>query len=548
MQLGPHEEYHVKESGVPVGIDRVLRRVRVLVVLALLISLGCTAGPSERPPVAVRDADLAAQPPPDGLTTAVPTLPPPGKYHADLLLWEDCTDLVTEQLGADTGATMTTPPIRVDCAEIQVGADQSAPLLRDFLTLDLTRIGDGPAVLVVLTEVTGEPGTVRAARLASELPPAMLESYTLVGLARRGTGPTDPLDCTPPATRERIVGLDPEPRLPGQLELVLGLAASTVQACTQLVGERLSAISSANTADDLETLRIRLGSPVLNVLAHGEASRAVTEFIRRYPSSVGRIVLDGAHDPTLDAVTAAEAAMLAADQGFTAFAADCVASSVRPCPLGADPRAALASLAEQLRRAPLSVGSQQITAGTAYQAVLETLGSPARWPELSQALAAARDGDGTRIAALVEPVLTPTRGLPARFDPALATHCNDTRMRVPPERAAQLVEQWRQRSALFGPLFAQRLLLCSSWPVPTAAPTGPGTWGVPSVLVVATVNDPVMPADGARRTAESLPSAVLVSWQGEAHGALPHSRCMADLVTRFLVDGHIPLSGTLCPP
>ncbi|MDQ4102741.1 MAG: alpha/beta hydrolase, partial [Actinomycetota bacterium] len=92
------------------------------------------------------------------------------------------------------------------------------------------------------------------------------------------------------------------------------------------------------------------------------------------------------------------------------------------------------------------------------------------------------------------------------------------------------------------------LLLCSAWPVPSPPPMGPGTRTLPPVLVIATAGDPVTPAEGARRTAQSLPSATLVTWQGHAHGALPRSPCIADLAARFLTDASIPQQGTLCPP
>ncbi|MGH3903269.1 MAG: alpha/beta hydrolase [Pseudonocardiaceae bacterium] len=518
-----------------VGPHRILRSMGVLVALALLA--GCTAGPSQRPPVAVRDTDLTPQGPSQS-TPGTPPLPPPGRYHPGSLLWQDCTAAISVQLG-------TPAPARVDCADTRVDADASMPAFGDSLELDLTRIGNGPAPLVVIGEAAGEPGTVRAARLAAGLPPALLDSFTLIGLARRGTGPSEPLDCIPASTRGRIIGVDPDARQPGELESLLDITRTAIQTCVQDLGEVLTAINSTGTADDLEVLRVRLGAPVLNVISHGAASQAVTDFMRRYPTSVGRVVLDGAADPTLDGITGAQAALLAADTGYTAFAADCVA---RGCPLGPDPRAALTALAETLRQAPLQVGRQQVTAGTAYHAVLETIGTPQRWPELAAALAAARDGDGTGVAALVEPVVVPTRMLPARFDPALATHCNDTSTRVPPERAEQLVEQWRNRSPLFGPLFAQRLLLCSAWPVPSKPPVGPGRRALPPVLVVASAGDPVTPPEGARRTAESLPSATLVTWQGQAHGALPRSPCMIGLVTRFLVDAVVPPPGTLCPP
>jgi hypothetical protein len=66
--------------------------------------------------------------------------------------------------------------------------------------------------------------------------------------------------------------------------------------------------------------------------------------------------------------------------------------------------------------------------------------------------------------------------------------------------------------------------------------------------VVATTRDPITPGEGSRRAAGALPSATLVTWEGQAHGALPRSTCVTDLVTRFLTDASIPRQGTLCPP
>ncbi len=507
-----------------------------MLLLAALMGGGCTAGPSDRPAVAVRDANL----PPQRFQQALPSsppLPPAGAYYRNSLPWRDCTDAISGALG-------TASPRLVECSELRVDATADRPVFGNSLHLDVTRVGDGPAPLVVIGEASGQPGTVLAARLAQELPPALLDRFTLIGMSRRGTGPSEPLDCIPKTTRNQILGIDADSSQPGQLDSLLEITRVAIETCVQDLGEVLTTISSTGTADDLEQLRVALNAPVLNVISQGEASRAVTEFLRRYPASVGRVVLDGAVDPARDDVAATEATLVAADAGYTAFAADCVA---RGCPLGADPRGALLALATALDRNPLRVGWQLITAGIAYQAVLATVGDPERWPQLSHALAAARDGDGTELATLVAPILTTDRGLPARFDPALATHCNDTPTRVPPERAHQLASQWQQLSALFGPLFAGRLLLCSAWPVPSPAPASEDR-ALPPVLVVTTTGDPLTPAEGARRTAQSMPSATLVTWQGEAHGALSHSPCITDLVTRFLTDASVPRQGTLCPP
>ncbi|MGH3823642.1 MAG: alpha/beta fold hydrolase [Pseudonocardiaceae bacterium] len=516
---------------------RILRCLGVPMMLLALLAGGCTAGPSNRPAVAVRDANLPPQR--SQLTPPrIPSLPPVGTFHRNSLPWRDCTGAISTALG-------TTSARRVECSDLRVDTTVARPAFGNSLRLDLTRIGDGPAPLVVLSEAAGEPGTVRAARLAPQLPPALLDRFTLIGLASRGTGPSEPVECIPKPVRSRIVGIDPDPIRAGQLDVLLDITRAAIQTCVQDLGEVLTTMNSTGTADDLEQLRVTLNAPVLNVLSHGAASRAVTDFLRRYPNSVGRVVLDGAVDPTLDDVAATEAELVAADAGYTAFAADCVA---RGCPLGSDPRGALMALAEALRRVPLQVGWLRMTAGVAYQTVLETVGDPQRWPQLSQALAAARDGDGAELAALIAPQLGIERGLPARFDPALAVHCNDTPTRVPPERVEQLAQQWQQRSALFGPLFAARLLRCSAWPVPSPPPGPPQERALPPVLVVATAGDPVTPAEGARHTAQSLLSGTLVIWQGQAHGALPRSPCAMDLVTRFLMDASIPRQGTLCPP
>jgi pimeloyl-ACP methyl ester carboxylesterase len=516
---------------------RISRCLGVPIMLLAALVGGCTAGPSSRPSVAVRDANL----PPQRFQPAAPhnpPLPPAGEYNRHSLPWRDCTGAIGTALGMASSW-------RVECTELRVDTTVATPAFGTFLKLDLSRIGDGPAPLVVLGEASGEPGTVRAARLAQQLPPALLDRFTVIGLARRGTGPSEPLNCIPRTTRNQIVGLDPGSDQAQALDALLDTTRAAIQTCAQDLGEVLTTISSTGTAEDLEQLRIVLNAPVLNLISHGEASRAVTEFLGRYPSSVGRVVLDGTVDPTLDDVNATEAALVAADAGYTAFAADCVA---RGCPLGPDPRGALVALAEALRRVPLQVGWQRITSGIAYQAVLETIGDPQRWPRLSHALASARAGHGAELAALVAPVLAKDRGLPARLDPALATRCNDTSTRVPPERAQQLAHQWQQRFALFGPLFAARLLWCSAWPVPSPPPGIPQDRALPPVLVVATTGDPVTPAEGAKHTAQSLPSATLVSWQGQAHGALPRNPCIVDLVTRFLMDASIPRQGTLCPP
>lgn len=520
---------------------RAARRRVALAAVAVLGAASCTLGPSDRPAVAVRDPAMPPAPSRSALP-GFPTVPPPlAPGNPEALEWTDCT--------TETIARLDPPPAGspgpYQCAELSV--DTNAGGRRSSgLRLGLLKAGTGDVPLVVVSDIRGEPGTLRAARLATALPRPLLDTFAVIGLDRRGSGPADPVACVPERARARAVGFDPEAREAGQLTAVLDTARTFIQTCIQELDTALTVLDSAGTADDLEQLRLTLEAPRLNVLAFGEGSRSVARFLERYPRSTGRIVLDGPPDPTLDGIGAAEAVARATEAAFAAFAAQCAS---RPdCPLAPDPRAALLALADALRAAPLTgPDGLQITAGIAFQAVLEALPDPGRWPQLAAALAAAANRDPAGVVELVRPVLAEVRGTPARFDPRLATECNDTPTRVPPARAEQLLGEWRGRFPTFGPLMAQRLLLCSSWPVPDSGPR-PRAPQAPPMLVIATATDPLSTPTGAQRTVDQLSSAVLVSWQGAGHGAFPRTPCVTDLVTHYLVDGTVPAADTLCPP
>src|SRR5690606_37746448 len=139
--------------------------------------------------------------------------------------------------------------------------------------------------LVVVGEAGGEPGTLRAARIAAQAPPGLLDTYTLIGLGRRGTSPSDPIECISPGDRGRILGTDPATLEAGDLDSMLDVARGAIQTCVQDLGQLLAVLDSSSTADDLEQLRVVLDAPTLSVLALGEASRSVAYFLDRYPTS-----------------------------------------------------------------------------------------------------------------------------------------------------------------------------------------------------------------------------------------------------------------------
>jgi pimeloyl-ACP methyl ester carboxylesterase len=347
----------------------------------------------------------------------------------------------------------------------------------------------------------------------------------------------------PEDDRAQIVGYDPTDT---DLSGLLDASRDASQQCILALDTRSAALDTTRTAEDLETIRQELGVTHLDAIGHGEGSRVLTTYANRYPGQVGRFVLDGAPDPTVGATDAVTARAAAAEAAFMAFAAQCVQVN---CPLAPNPKAALTQVLGQLRSQPLNLpDGTEITNGTAVHAVLEGLAVRSNWPALASAIAATRTGDGSGLAALIEPMVSGTETDPARLDAQLVSGCNDQADRLAPDQVSTVQKSLSTKYPLFGGVFAQSLLLCGPWPVPNQQLAKPTAQGAPPILVLSTANDPVTPVIGSQRTAQQLDSGILVNWLGSGHGALGESSCTTVAAQGFLVDGHLPANPTTCPP
>ncbi|AOS64891.1 alpha/beta fold hydrolase [Actinoalloteichus hymeniacidonis] len=506
----------------------------------LLTSASCTVGGSERPPVPLLldeseqesfDTDVEVEVP-------VPDLQVP---QSSRLQWADCTEVIRARMGG-TGPTDTT----YDCA--QLVAPLEAPGLPGMgsTPVNLMRVGDGPTPLVVVNDVAGEPGTLFAARLAETLSPELLSTFSIIGMDRRGTGSSFDTSCVPPDDRTTALSYSPRAATPEELAGLQNATETAAKECTLILDELTRAFDGIRSAGDLEQLRAELDLDRLHAIGRGEGSQVLANYAQRFPETVGRLILDGAPDPNLDAIGLAEERARSAEAVLDAFLTEC---ANRPdCPLGTDPSAALRELLDRLAEQPLITDGPPLTEGLAINAILLGLGDRASWPGLADRIAQAGDGSGDGLLELVAPLLGSVNGDQARFEAMLINGCNDTRDRIPPTRVAELVTEWSGRHAHFGGIMAQQLMLCSSWPIPAEEPEIADTDALPPIPVIATALDPVTPGLGTANAAEALSSSVLVDWQGAGHGALGASTCATEIAEDYLVDGALPDETVVCPP
>jgi pimeloyl-ACP methyl ester carboxylesterase len=525
-------------------VGRAPRRAVAVVLAGLVVLLaGCTVGPSERPPVAVRGESVPMPPPPPPMEPPVPqALPEPSARNPTIPFFE-CTDEVMAMLPAPVPAGRA---LQVDCGEIAVPADQEQPG-RGRVALNVLSVGapgaprDRPALLV-LGDTAGESSALAAVQLAGQVQPALLERYVLVGLDRRGSG-ADLLDCAPLDARSSIIDADLEGTGYAEVTWLLEEARNVVQECTITLDGGLGNFRTTATTADIESLRQALGTERLSAIGVGDGAAALAGWARLFPQAVGRVVLDGPPHPTLEEPALSESRAGAAEAAFDAFAVACAAQQA--CPLGAEPRLTVTAILNRLQLRPQAAADgRRLTAGRAVTALMSGLGDPASWPALSGALAAVDRGEPGPLLDLLEPVA----GSGGRFDTMLATSCNDTRRRLAPAEVADLYDRWSGQFPIFGGTMALHLLACAPWPTGGPPPPGGPAEGAPPILVIGTTADPRNPADGARTTADSLASGRYLNWQGAGTGAYPRTACVQNVVDADLLDGVIPQPEVLCPP
>ncbi|TDQ01108.1 alpha/beta hydrolase [Labedaea rhizosphaerae] len=519
-------------------MPRRMGKAALACVSVVLFGAACTAGPSQSPPILVNDGNGGSPPSASTPPTAATPLPPLERERDSVYPWRDCNETVLKTMPDKR-------PKALQCTRIAVPLKSPAQpeRLQELVTMD--KVGTGPAPVLVLNDVSGVPGTVYAVQLADELPADVLTKISLIGVDRRGTGQSDPVRCVPPHARSGYLGSDPAVL---DVSGLLDYTSTAGQTCTIDLEEQLLALDTKRTAGDLEVIRAGLGIEKLSAIGHGEGSRVLEQYADLYPDKVGRLVLDGAPEPSLDAQQALADVAAGAEATFDAFARDCLS---RSCSLGPDVRKTLTTVLDQVRHDPLDDGDLTgagIGPGEVMEGVLAGLADPSSWPKLADAIASLRDGDAKGIIAFLTPIMADDRDDPPRFDVTTVTSCNDTKSRLSPDMITKAGADWQHRFPLFGTVIAKRLVLCSSWAAASDPPGPMPARGAPPILVLGTANDPVTPLPGTEHAATALTSGVMVTWQGSGHGALTGSQCAASAARGYLIDGTVPRDGLVCPP
>jgi pimeloyl-ACP methyl ester carboxylesterase len=478
----------------------------------------------------------------------------PAEPVVDDIDWTDCTTqiapLIAEQPGADRDLSF-------ECGRTTVPIDHDQPE-GETLPLFLVRATLGERTeqtghLLVNPGGPGGSGADAAIGLALTLPEPVLQQFSLVGFDPRGVGLSTPVECIPPDLKEEMFSTEPRPTTAEEIDAAFDLAERVATGCEEEYGEALGIFNTVDTARDMDRLREALGEEQLTYLGYSYGTTLGSTYAELFPENVRALVLDAAVDPDSDPVADAEGQAAGFEGAFEAFAAGC--RDLRAgCPFGR-PRIQLEELLTAAEQQPIPSSEEgeqrRATPGVIITAVVSALYDQESWPQLSQALDAARGGDAAGVFSLADSYTGRLEDgtYSNLFDANYAINCADTDPEQLPteEEIRTLAAEWSEEYPLFGAGSAVALYNCSVWDAPRTPLPERDAEGSAPILVIGTEGDPATPLEGAVDMAGQLESAVLLTWEGEGHTAYPKTDCVTRTVNAYLLEGTAPQADLTCP-
>jgi pimeloyl-ACP methyl ester carboxylesterase len=450
-------------------------------------------------------------------------------YYAQGLQWRSCYE----------NYQCTDLQVPIDYTELKTGTFNISVL--KFPTTGEKKLGS----LIVNPGGPGGSGVDYAYAAEYLFTPAILNAYDIVGFDPRGVGRSEPIICLSDKELDANYASDSKPDNEQEFAQTLIESKKFIQQCEEK-NKHLTSFSTANAARDMDILRQAVGDKQLNYMGKSYGTFLGTLYAQFFPDKVGRMVLDGAVDPSISNFQQGLSQAVGFDKAFAAFVTDCGKRS--DCPLSKDKTAAveeMKKIVSQLGKKP----NKRLSESLALLGIASALyDSATGWPKLRVAIKAVKQGEAGKFLELADNYTGRTEDgyTTNEFDSGAIIDCLDFADNRSVAQMKVDAEVFAKQAPLFGPYLAYGGLVCKYFETPKATEVLPTKTANP-IVIIGTTGDPATPYEWVIGLHKILTTSMLFSLDADGHtGQGRGSICIDDAVNFYLMHGKPPEKNLTC--
>ncbi|MDI3096660.1 alpha/beta hydrolase [Streptomyces enissocaesilis] len=523
-------------------------RTGATLLAAALLATACSAGgasTSAGPAAAeAAGATKAARTALAALPQATPSALTP--YYEQKLKWRDCG----------------VPGFQ--CATMKAPLDYAKPSEGDVRLAVARKKATGPGEwLGSLLVNPGGPGGSAIGYLQQYAgigyPEEVRARYDMVAVDPRGVARSEPIECLDGREMDAYTQTDVTPDDQGETDELVGAYQKFAEGCGADAPKLLRHVSTVEAARDMDILRAVLGDEKLTYVGASYGTFLGATYAGLFPDRAGRLVLDGAMDPSLPARRLNLEQTAGFETAFQSFAKDCVKQP--DCPLGDKNTTPdqvgknLKAFFDDLDAEPIPTGDadgRRLTESLATTGVIAAMYDEGAWQQLRESLTSAiKEKDGAGLLVLSDSYYE--READGGYSNLMFANASVNCLDLPaafstPDEVREALPEFEKASPVFGEGLAWSSLNCAYWPVePTGEPHRIEAAGATPIVVVGTTRDPATPYRWAEALAGQLSSGRLLTYEGDGHTAYGRgSACIDSAINTYLLRGTAPEDGTRC--
>ncbi|MFE0820130.1 alpha/beta hydrolase [Streptomyces sp. NPDC058847] len=390
-------------------------------------------------------------------------------------------------------------------------------------------------------------------------PEEVRAQYDMVAVDPRGVARSEPIECLDGREMDAYTQTDVTPDDAGETDELVDAYKEFAEGCGADAPKLLRHVSTVEAARDMDVLRAALGDEKLTYVGASYGTFLGATYAGLFPDRAGRLVLDGAMDPSLPARRLNLEQTAGFETAFQSFAKDCVTQ--RDCPLGDKNTTPgqvgknLKAFFDDLDAKPIPTGDadgRKLTESLATTGVIAAMYDEGAWQQLRESLTSAmKENDGAGLLVLSDSYYE--READGSYSNLMFANASVNCLDLPaafssPDQVRAALPDFEKASPVFGEGLAWSSLNCAYWPVePTGEPHRIEAAGATPIVVVGTTRDPATPYRWAEALAGQLSSGRLLTYEGDGHTAYGRgSACIDSAINTYLLRGTAPEDGKRC--